>query len=116
MVWPSSSFSRITGGTNTTARLRSHLKSDFILCCRYHIIGRAGLGANPPSEDVIQEIIYQDQAGRERRKYTDAGTQTPTSLSIGDQLDRDDEDYLLPVLSYQEEQRNTEECLVKVES
>ena len=72
---------------------------------RYHIIGRAGLGANPPSEDVIQEIIYQDQAVRERRKYTDAGTQTPdTSLSIGDQLDsRDDEDCLLPSLSYREQ-------------
>ena len=85
--------------------------ADLRLCCRYHIIGRAGLGANPPSEDVIQEIIYQDQAGRERRKYTDAGTQTPSSLSIiGDQLDRDDEDCLLPTLSYQEE------SLVTVES
>ena len=70
---------------------------------RYHIIGRAGLGANPPSEDVIQEIIYQDQAVRERRKYTDAGTQTPSSLGTGDQLHRDDEDCLLPSLSHQEE-------------
>ena len=73
------------------------------LCCRYHIIGRAGLGANPPSEDVIQEIIYQDQADKERRKYTDAGTQTPSSLGTGDQLHRDDEDCLLPSLSHQEE-------------
>ena len=71
-------------------------------CCRYHIIGRAGLGANPPSEDVIQEIIYQDQADKERRKYADAGTQTPISLSMGDHLDREDEDCLLPSLSYLE--------------
>ena len=39
-------------------------------------MGRSGLGADPPSEDVFQAIIQQEQAERNRRRQNDAQTQT----------------------------------------